>query len=63
MTGKEIKNYAKSKGVLLWKVAKKYGVADTTFSQYLRLGFNDTESLIIKSIIDELSAGRQSDDE
>lgn len=55
MTGTEIKSEITKKNVKVWQVAKAYGVADTTFSKYLRGEFNDTETQKILEIIDELA--------
>lgn len=55
MTGAEIKSVIMKKGVRVWQVAKAYGVADTTFSKYLRGEFNDTETQKILEIINELA--------
>lgn len=55
MTGAEIKSVIMKKGVRVWQVAKAYGVADTTFSKYLRGEFNDTETRKILEIINELA--------
>ena len=55
MTGTEVKARATAAGVKLWEVAKAYGVADTTFSKYLRGEFTETESTHILDIISELA--------
>lgn len=55
MTGTEIKEIATAAGVKLWQVAKAYGVADTTFSKYLRGDFTEAESTRILNIINELA--------
>lgn len=55
MTGIEIKRIIKEKGVKIWQVAEKFGVADTTFSKYLRKEFNEEDSNRILNIINELA--------
>ena len=55
MKGSEIKSIAKERGVCLWRIARAYGVADSTFSKYLRDEFNETETKKILAIIDELT--------
>lgn len=55
MTGTEIKRIIKEKGVKIWQVADKFGVADTTFSKYLRKEFNEEDSNRILNIINELA--------
>lgn len=57
MKGSEIREKAKEAGVKLWQVAKAYGVADTTFSKYLRGDFTKEESDKILNIITELAEG------
>ena len=56
----EIKKYAKSKGVPLWKAAKESGLSDSNFSRMLR--YDDKVSIeerkIIYEIIDRLAAER-----
>lgn len=55
MTGTEVKRIIKEKGVKIWQVAEKFGVADTTFSKYLRKEFNEEDSNRILNIINELA--------
>ncbi len=55
MTGTEIKRIIKEKGVKIWQVAEKFGVADTTFSKYLRKEFSEEDSNRILNIINELA--------
>ena len=52
----EIKKYAKSKGVPLWKAAKEYGLSDSNFSRMLRCDdkVSIEERKIIYEIIDRL---------
>ena len=56
-----IKKTARSKGVKLWEVAERLGIADTSLSRKLRRDLSPAETEMILEIIDELSApGRQS---
>ena len=48
----EIKKYAKSKGVPLWKAAKEYGLSDSNFSRMLRC--DDKVSIEERKIIYEI---------
>ncbi len=57
MNGNEIRNTILQSGVKIWQVAKAYGVADTTFSKYLRGDFNEEETNRILNIIHELAKG------
>lgn len=60
MTGAEMKQQIIAAGVKIWEVAEAYGVADTTFSKYLRHGFNDDETAKLLNIINELKAQKKS---
>lgn len=57
MSGTEIRKKIIESGLKIWQVAEAYGVADTTFSKYLRKDFTkeDTEKLL--NIISELAEG------
>ena len=55
MTNTDIKNYAKLKGVKLWRIANEIGVTDSTLSRKLRKEFTDEEKEKIYCIIDRLS--------
>ena len=54
MSGAEIKKLILAAGLKIWQVAKAYGVADTTFSKYLRRDFTDEETAKVLNIISEL---------
>ena len=54
----KIRDYAKSKGVLLWEIAEKIGVNDGNFSRKLRRELPDEERERIMQIIDEIHKGR-----
>lgn len=55
----EVKAKAKKSGVLIWEIADKLGIADTTMSRKLRKELPDSEKQEIFKIIDELSAEKQ----
>lgn len=55
---KDLREYAKNKGVKLWEVAEKYGVNDGNFSRKLRRELPADEKEKIISIIDEIAAER-----
>ena len=55
MTNKDIRNYAKIKGVKLWKIAEQLQITDSTFSRKLRKEFTNEEKEKIYCIIDRLS--------
>lgn len=56
---KDIKTKAKKKGVLIWEIADRLGIADTTMSRKLRKEIPDNEKQEIFKIIDELAAEKQ----
>lgn len=57
MSGAEIRKTILNSGLKIWQVAKAYGVADTTFSKYLRGDFTKENADRILNIITELAEG------
>lgn len=55
----DIRAYAKDKNIPLWRVAEKYGMADSNFSRMLRHELSEDKKAEIRGIIDELSATEQ----
>ncbi len=53
-----IKAYAKSKGVKLWEIADRLGIADSNFSRMLRYELSAEKSIQIKQIIEEIAKSR-----
>lgn len=53
-----IKAYAKSKGVKLWEIADRLGIADSNFSRMLRHELSAEKSIQIKQIIEEIAKSR-----
>lgn len=53
---KDIKVKARKSGVLIWEIADRLGIADTTMSRKLRRELPDNEKQEIFKIIDELAA-------
>ena len=53
---KDIKVKARKSGVLIWEIADRLGIADTTMSRKLRKELPDSEKQEIYKIIDELAA-------
>lgn len=45
----EIRNKAKINGIKLWELAGEIGVADTTFSRWLRIEFTEQQKEIVMS--------------
>lgn len=59
MSGAEIKKRILAAGLKIWQVASAYGVADTTFSKYLRKDFSEADTEKVLSIIEKLKAEKQ----
>lgn len=56
MKNKELKLYAASKGVRLWQVAAKFGIADATFSRKLRKELSNEDADKFKRYVDEIAS-------
>ena len=56
---KDIKVKARKSGVLIWEIADRLGIADTTMSRKLRKELPDSEKQEIFMIIDEFAAEKQ----
>lgn len=56
MRNSEVKDYIKSKGVAMWRVAERLGITDSSFSRMLRYEITEDKKMEIKRIADELSA-------
>lgn len=56
---KDIKVKARKSGVLIWEIADRLGIADTTMSRKLRRELPESEKQEIFKIIDELAAEKQ----
>ena len=53
-TGSEVRKYIVDHGVLLWKVAEKFGLTDSNFSRKLRHSFTNEEYQKIICAVEEL---------
>lgn len=58
MRNKEIRDYIKSKGIPLWRVAECLGITDSSFSRMLRYEISEDKKTQIKEITDKLAAER-----
>ena len=58
MKNHDIREYAKSKSILLWQIADKLEITDGNFSRKLRREFSPEEKQKIMQIIDGLSEER-----
>lgn len=56
---KDIKVKARKSGVLIWEIADRLGIADTTMSRKLRRELPDSEKQEIFKIIEEIAAEKQ----
>lgn len=52
----DLREYARKKKVPFWRIAEKYGLADSNFSRMLRHELTENEKARIKLIVDELSS-------
>ena len=55
MRNKEIRDYIKSKGIPMWRVAERLGIADSNFSRMLRYEIPNDKKKEIMHIADELA--------
>lgn len=55
MNNKDLRDYAKSKGVKLWQIAEKLNINDGNFSRKLRKELPDQEKKKIIMIVDEVA--------
>lgn len=58
ISNKDVKEYAKAKGVAHYEVAEKLKISEPTFSRWLRKEFNQEQKKIIFGIIDEIAKER-----
>lgn len=58
MKNRDIKEYAKSKGVRLWQIAEVLNINDGNFSRRLRKELPEVQKQEIIQIIDELAEKR-----
>lgn len=56
MANTSVKAYARSKGVYLYEIANKMGIAEFTLTRRLRKEFSETEASKARTIIDEIAA-------
>lgn len=59
MFNKEIRQAAKSKGVMLWQLAEALGIQDSGLSRKLRHELPDEEKEVMLRAIDSIVAERQ----
>lgn len=59
----DLREYAKSKGVLLWEVAEKLGYIDSNFSRKLRKEFAETEKVAFCRAVDQIAERKGAENE
>lgn len=60
MFNKDLRAYAKEKGIFFWQIAKVMGVSEPTMTRRLRSELPEQDKHEIKRIINELSAQNES---
>ena len=55
MSNKDLRLYARTKGVHLWRIANELGVNDGNFSRKLRFELPEDKKVEIRKIIDKLA--------
>ena len=55
MTNEVIRRKAAAEKVHLWEVARRMGMADTTFSKRMREQFSDEETVKVLRMIDQIA--------
>lgn len=61
MNNKELKQFARKKGVFFWQIAVELGISEATMTRKLRVKLSDQEGNKIKSIIERLSKANDTD--
>lgn len=61
MNNKELKQFARKKGVFFWQIAVELGISEATMTRKLRVKLSDQEESKIKSIIEHLSKANDTD--
>lgn len=55
MCNKDIREYAKTNNIPLWKIAQKLGINDGNFSRKLRTELSEERKAEIRKIVDDLA--------
>lgn len=55
-TNTELRRYAASKGVRLWQVAEKFGIAEITMTRWMRKKFDSEKAEKFKRFVDEIAS-------
>lgn len=54
----DLREYSKAKGVPQYKIAKAFGVVDTTFCKWMREEFSEEKKAKYREIVNSIAAGR-----
>ena len=52
----DVREYARNRNIPFWRIAEKYGMADSNFSRMLRHELPEDKKTEIRAIVDELVA-------
>lgn len=59
----DLREYAKSKGVLLWEVAEKLGYIDSNFSRKLRRELSEATKVAFCRAVDQIAEEKGAENE
>lgn len=59
MFNKDLRAYAKKKGVFFWQIASNMGISEPTMTRKLRTELPEQDKLTFRKIIDELSVQKE----
>ncbi len=63
MTNEIIRKKAKKEKVAMWRIAERLNINESVLSRRMRHELSEEDTKQILKVIDEIAAGRQSDDE
>lgn len=61
MFNKDLRNYAKEKGVYFWQIAKVMGISEPTMTRRLRSELPEQDKQEFRRIINEISAQNEAE--
>ena len=62
MSNEKLKDYARKKGVRIWRVAERFGLSDTRFSIKLRHELSPKDAQRFRSYVDQIAAAQEDED-
>lgn len=60
MCNKDLRTYAKEKGICLWQVAQALGISEPTMTRRMRLELSQQDKQAMRDIVDALAAKKGS---